>query len=130
MKTFTAQLRQNQQFETAAAEKLLPAMASSATEILASLSAASVATAIVFLSIWVAGMQMNALLGASTWVIGLIYLGLAVDNNEPNALLHLVTGTALLVLAWFGTFVSADFVIVFGLLLAMRVAVSLFKHLR
>ena len=130
MKTYTMPFQQNQRIQLSANEEILPAMTSSIKEILALLSAVSAAAAVVLLSVWVAGAEVSDLLGAGTWGVGFIFLGLAVDNREPVALLQLITGVALLILAGFGTFLSADFLIASGLLLATWVAAGLFKFLR
>ena len=130
MKTYTVPLQQNQGIQLSAGDEILPAMASSIREVLAFLSAASAAVVVVLLSVWAAGEEMNDLLSAGTWGVGFVFLGLAIDNREPIASLQLVTGLALLILAWFGTFVSTDFVIAAGLLLAAWVTAGLFKQLR
>ena len=130
MKTYTVPLQQNQGIQLSAGDEILPAMASSIREVMAFLSAASAAVVVVLLSVWAAGEEMNDLLSAGTWGVGFVFLGLAIDNREPIASLQLVTGLALLILAWFGTFVSTDFVIAAGLLLAAWVTAGLFKQLR
>ena len=84
----------------------------------------------ILLSVWGVGLETNGPVSASIWAVGFIFLGLAVDNNEPKAFLQLLTVIALLVLAWFGSYVSPEFVIVSGFLLAGWVAASLFRHLR
>jgi hypothetical protein len=62
--------------------------------------------------------------------VGFVFLGIAVDKRDPGAFLLLVTGLALLVLAWLQTAVSSDYAIVSGVLVAGWVAVSIFKRLR
>ena len=130
MKTYTMPFQQNQRIQLSAGKEILPAMASSIKEVLALLSAVSAAAVVVLLSVWVAGAEVSDLLGAGTWGVGFVFLGLAVDNREPVAFLQLITGAALLILAWLGTFVSTDFVIASGLLSATWVAAGLFKYLR
>jgi hypothetical protein len=130
MKTCTERLHQNQQIQMSLGEKFIPNITSFYSVSLALVSAFCAATAIVLLSVWVAGLETNGPVSASIWAVGFIFLGLAVDNHEPKAFLQLVTGIALLVLAWFGSYVSPEFVIVSGFLLAGWVAASLFKHLR
>ena len=68
-------------------------------------------------------------LGVSTWGIGLIFLGLAVDNHGWVALYKSATGVALLTLALLQNSVSPDFIIVADVVLAIWVAVALFKRL-
>jgi hypothetical protein len=130
MSTYTAPIQENRRFQTSSVQERIPAMAISIREILALLSAVTVATAIVMLSVWVAGMEVTAILGASTWGVGFIFLGLAVDNREPTALLQLGTGVALLVLAWLQNTVSPDYTIVSGVVLATWLAVAVFRRLR
>ena len=130
MKTFTAPLQQNQQLPITSTGNLVPAIAASAQEILALLSAVTAAAAIVMLSIWVAGMEMTDILGAGIWGLGFIFLGLAVDNTEPKAMLHVVTGISLFVLAWLQFTVSPEYTIISGVIVATWVSVSLFQRLR
>ena len=130
MKTLTVPIRQDRQLQTTTGLPTFPAMNVSIREILALLSAVISAAAIVLLSVWVAGMEVTAILSASTWGIGFIFLGVAVDNRDPTAFFQLVTGVALLALAWLQNAVSPDFTIVSGVLVAAWVAVSLFKRLR
>ena len=87
------------------------------------------AIAIITLSVWAAGMEINTYLGLSTWAMGFIFLGLAVDNDGRVAVFQLVTGVAFLVLALLQNSVSPDFIIVSGALLATWVAVVLFNRL-
>lgn len=130
MNTFTTPLPSNRQFQSAVGEKLIPATLASIREILAMLAAVSVATVIVMLSVWVAGMEVTAILSASAWGVGLIFLGLAIDNREPKAILQLLTGISLLVLAWLQNTVSPDYTIVSGVIVATWAAVATFKQLR
>ena len=97
--------------------------------ILASLGALTTATAIVLLSVWMAGVEISNMVDASTWGLGLIFLGLAVDNRKPTAIFQVATGMALLVLAWLQHTVSPDFTIVSGVLVATWVAVRVFRQL-
>ena len=130
MKTINASLHQPRQVQTIPSSKIIPAMAASAQEILALLSAVALAATIVMLSVWVTGMEMTNILGAGIWGLGFIFFGLAVDSVEPKAILHLTTGVALLVLAWLQANVSADYVIISGVLVASWAAVGLFQRLR
>jgi len=130
MKTINASLHQPRQVQTIPTGNVIPAIAASAQEILALLSSVALAATIVMLSVWVAGMEMTDILGAGIWGIGFIFFGLAVDSSDPKAVLHLVTGVALIVLAWLQANVSADYVIMSGILVAGWAATSLFKWLR
>jgi hypothetical protein len=130
MKTFTPLIHQGQQLKSTTEPQLIPAVAISIREMLAALGALTAATAIVLLSVWVAGMEETAILSASTWGVGFVFLGLAVDNREPTALWQLLTGVALLGLAWLQNTVSPDFTIVSGILVATWVADGLFRRLR
>ncbi len=131
MRTLTAPIRQDRQLQTTTGLPIFPAMTVSIRGVLALLSAVTSAAAIVLLSVWVAGMEVTAILSATIWGIGYIFLGLAVDSREPTAFfLQLATGVALLALAWLQNAVSPDFTIVSGVLVAAWVAVSLFKRLR
>jgi len=97
---------------------------------LALLSAAILAASIIVFSVWIAGMEMTDVLGAGIWGVGIIFFGLAVDGKDPKAVLQLITGVALLALAWLQANVSADYIIVSGVLVAGWAATSLFKRLR
>jgi hypothetical protein len=75
-------------------------------------------------------MEVTAILSASAWGVGLIFLGLAIDNREPKAILQLLTGISLLVLAWLQNTVSPDYTIFSGVIVASWAAVATFKQLR
>ena len=130
MKTLISPLHQRCEPQSTADQKFVPAITASINEVLVLLSAFTAAAAIVLLSIWVAGLEMSNVLAASTWGVGFIFLGLAVDNRDPRASLQLASGAALLVLAWLQTNISTDYAIVSGVLVAAWVATSLFKQLR
>jgi len=130
MKTINASLHQLRQVQILPTGNLIQAMAASAQELLALLSSVALAAIIVMLSVWVAGMEMTDVLGAGIWGIGLIFFGLAVDGKDPKAVLQVITGIALLVLAWLQANISADYIIVSGILVAGWAATSLFKQLR
>ena len=145
MKTYSGQLQQDRQIKTlqikttdgpnragstTAGSNIVPVMTVSIREMLALLSALSAATGIVLLSVWVAGMEISNILGAATWGLGFVFLGLAVDNREQTARWQLVTGLALLSLAALQYTVSPDFTIASGVLLAIWVAVGMFRQLR
>jgi len=128
MKTYSVHIDQNRKPASIASSKLIAAMKASLREILASMSAVLVAASIITLSVWAAGMEVNVFLGAGTWGLAFIFLGLAVDNQERTALLQMMTGLALLVLALLQNYVSPDFLIVSGTLVASWVAAIIFKR--
>jgi len=130
MKTFNASIQQPRQVRIIPAGKFIPAVAASVNEIMALIGAVILAATIVALSVWIAGMEMTNVLGAGIWGVGFIFFGLAVDNSDWKGILQLVTGVALIVLAWLQAHVSTDYVIVSGILLATWVAASVFKRLR
>ena len=129
MKTVNASIHQNLSLESFTTRAHLPAIVASMRNILALSSAGLAAIAIITLSVWAAGLEITMFLGVSTWGVGFIFLGLAVDNHGRAALFQLITGVVLLVLALLQNSVSPDFLIGSGLLLATWVAVVLFKHL-
>ena len=130
MKTLNASLQQPRQVQIIPTGRFMPAIAASAHEVLALVSAIALAATIVMLSVWVAGLEMTDVLGAGIWGVGFIFFGLAVDNSDPKAILHLATGGALIVLAWLQANVSPDYIIISGVIVATWVAVSVFKRLR
>ena len=130
MKTFNASLPQAGQLKTIPTGKLIPVVAASAHEIMALLSSVILAAVIVAASVWIAGLQITDVLGAGIWGVGIVFFGLAVDGKDPKAVLQVATGIALLVLAWLQANVSADYIIVSGILVAAWASTSLFKRLR
>ena len=129
MKTFNASIHQNLSLHSFTARRHLPAFLASMRNILALSGAGLTAIAIITLSVWAAGLEINMYLGVSTWGMGFIFLGLAMDNHGRTALFQLISGVALLVLALLQNSVSPDFIIISGALLATWVAVVLFKRL-
>jgi len=129
MKSYTIPM-QGQRFQAGSKPHLLPIMAISTRELLALLSAVTVATAFVLLSVWVAGMATDNLIAASTWGMGFIFLALASDNRQLIAILQLTTGVALIGLALLQITVSPDFTIISGALLSTWVAFTVFRQLR
>jgi hypothetical protein len=130
MKAFTVPLQPNRQFQMTAGQKYLPALSGYLREIMAMMGAVAVAVAIVILSIGVTGTELNNILAAATWGVAFLFLGLAVDNREPAALLQLITGVVLLALAWLQNNVSSDYMVVSGVVVAIWVAVTVFRWLR
>jgi len=105
-------------------------MVVSIREILDLLSAVTVATAAIMLSIWVAGMDISSIIGAGTWGVAIIFFALAVDSRTTAALLQLSTGGALIGLAWLQYAVSPDYTVVAGVLVAGWMAVAVFRWLK
>jgi hypothetical protein len=130
MKTFTAHIHKSRQFQTMAVQDHLPEMVISIREILALLSAVTVAAAAIMLAIWVAGMDISSFIGAGTWGIAMIFFAMAMDNRKAKALLQLSTGGVLMVLAWLQYAVSPDYTVVVGVLVAGWIAVAVLKRLK
>ena len=129
MKTIGLSVQQDQGHLTLAVKKLFSSMAISLRAILALTVAGLAAAAIITLSVWTAGMDINIYLGAATWGLGFILLGLAVDNRGSAALYQMITGTALLLLALLQSSVSPDYFIGSGVLLAGWLAMLVFNRL-
>ena len=127
MKTLTTQAtRQNQ----AISQSVLPTVAVSIQETLAAFSAAASVTLLVSLSIWIASMEVSHLSAAVSWGLGFIFAGLAVDGRGSTAVLQVITALSLFLLAFLQNYVSADFVIAAGALLATWSAGFVFRQLR
>ena len=112
MKTVNASIHQNLSLQSFTTRRHLPAILASMRNILALSGAGLTAVAIITLSVWAAGMEITMYLGVSTWGMGFIFLGLAVDNHGRTALFQLISGVALLVLALLQNSVSPDFIII------------------
>lgn len=125
MKTFGVHIDQNPATGSVVRLKLIPAMRSSLREVLALMSAVLVAASIITLSVWATGMEIGAILGAGTWALGFVFLGFAVDGRGRTAIYQLLTGLALLVLALLQSYVSPDFFIFSGTLVATWLAAIL-----
>ncbi len=108
----------------------IPAMVISARDILALLSAVTVAAAIIAFSVWFAGMDVQGVLGASTWGTAFVFFALAMDSSKLTAFFQLVTGISLLGLAWLQYIAAPDYAIVSGALVAIWLAVPVFRRLR
>jgi len=128
MKTMTAPLLENQEHNSVTGEKLMPSMAASIRDAMTMMVAVLVAASIITMSVWVAGMEISTFIGAGIWGTGFIFLALAMDSRGPVALYQVITGIALPILALLQNRVSADFIIVSGVLLATWVAVALIKR--
>ena len=99
MKTFSVSIHDNLNLQSASSRGLIPAMVASMRDIIALTSAGLAAIAVITLSVWAAGLEINTFLGVITWGLGFIFLGLAVDNDGRVALFQLITGVAFLILA-------------------------------
>jgi len=130
MKPLTAHVQQFRQLHSTAVQDRLPEVVISIREILALLSAVTVATAAIMVSIWVAGMDISSIIGAGTWGAAIVFFALAVDSRTTVALLLLSTGSALIGLAWLQYAVSPDYTVVAGVLMAGWIAVAVFKRLK
>ena len=114
----------------AISQSILPTVAISISETLAAFSAVVSTTLIVFLSIWVASMEVSNISAAVTWGLGFVFAGLAVDGRGLTALLQVITAVSLLLLAYLQNYISADFVIAAGALLATWSAGIVFRQLK
>jgi hypothetical protein len=130
MKIHSGHMQQHHRFHVRADSNIVPVVVDSFRETLALLSAVIAAIAIVMLSVWVAGMEIQNIFGAFTLGLGFVFLAMAVDSRESLAILQSVTGLSLLALAWLHNSVSPDFIIASGILVALWVAATLFRQLR
>ena len=130
MKIHSGHMQEHHRFHIGAESRLVPVMVDSFRETLALLGAVIAAIAVVMLSVWAAGMEIQNIFGAFTWGLGFVFLAMAVDSRESLAILQAVTGLSLLVLAWLHNSVSPDFVIASGILVALWIAATLFRQLR
>ena len=130
MKTCTAHFQREHRFQLSALQVHIPAMVISARDILATLGALIVASAIVILSIWTAGVGSGNIPGAASWGVALVFMALAVDSRAVAAVLKVLTGGALAVLAGLQSSVSPDYVILSGVLVATWVGVAVFRRLQ
>ena len=99
-------------------------------EIMALLSAVTVATGFVLLSVGLGVMGVVAFASATMWGMALVFFGLAVDSRRPLAILQSLTGLALVVLAWLQHAVSAEYLVVSGALIAAWAVVVIFERLK
>ena len=130
MKIHSGHMQEHHRFYITADSNLVPVVVDSFRETLALLSAVIAAIATVMLSVWVAELAIQNIIGAFTLGLGFVFLAMAVDSRESFAVLQSLTGLSLLVLAWLHSTVSPDFIIVSGILVALWVAATLFRHLR
>lgn len=97
--------------------------------VVALLSAAIAATAIVVMAIWAAGQGAQSMLAALSWMSGIVFLALALDSRDPITILQLATGVGLLALAWLCSGVSPEFGIVAATVIAAWVVVPISRKL-
>jgi hypothetical protein len=128
MKTLSSTLTQTQKLESSTGRKWFASVAVYLRDILSLAVAVVVAGALVTLSVWLAGRAFGPLLAACTWGLGFVFLGSAVDSRGWSTVFRGVTGVALSALALFQDRVSADFVIVSGVLLAAWAGHSVLKR--
>ena len=129
MKYISTPIEQNTKLPSVAAKGLIPAMAGTLRDLMALMSAVLMATVIVILAVWMAGMQFNGFLAASSWALGFSFLAMAIDRGGRLAFLQVVTGGSLLTLAFLQNSISPDFGILAGILVAVWVAVALYRRL-
>ena len=130
MKTITAHIQDTGQFHTRHVQDQLPEVVIPVTEIMALLSAVTVATVVIILSIWIAGMDVRGVSGAGGWGAAIIFFALAMDSRTPVALLQASTGMALTILAWLQFAVSPEYTIVAGVVIAAWLVVAVFQRLK
>jgi len=130
MKTLTAPIPHEREYETSPGRQFLPYMGVSLRGTVAILSGLTFAITVVLLSVWASGSEEIAVLSASIWGISFIFLALAVDSQKSRAVLLLVTGLVLMTIAWLGSRVSPEFFILAGVILACWLCVGLYRALR
>lgn len=130
MKSLTAPVHESHRYQKSIVQNQIPDMVISVREILALLSAVTVATAAVMLSVWVTALSLGGIVGALTWGLAFVFFAMAVDRQPRVALLQLATGASLIALAWLQSAVSPEYTIVSGILLAAWAAVAVFKRLK
>ena len=129
MKTLSTHIQQTRKTRSFTTERLIPMLVSNMRGIMALMYAGLAAAVVMTLSIWMAGMGINTLLGVSTWAMGFVFLAVAVDNRGRLALLQMTSGVALLTISLLQNSISPDFFLLSGVLLATWVAFAVFKRL-
>lgn len=129
MKYISPTIEQNTKLPSVAENGLIPAMAGTLRDLIALISAVLIATVIIILAIWMAGMQFNGFLAASSWAIGFVFLAMAIDSYGRLAFLQVVTGGSLFTLAFLQNSISPDFGILAGILVAVWVTIALYRRL-
>ena len=129
MKTLSTAIQQTRKTRSFTTERLTTMLASNMRGIMALMYAGLAAAVVITLSIWVAGMSINTLLGVSTWAMGFVFLAVAVDSRGPLALFQMTSGVALLTISLLQNSISPDFFLLTGVLSATWVAFAVFKRL-
>lgn len=129
MKYVYTPIEQNTKLATNVASGLIPGMVSTLRDLLALTGAVLMAAVIITLAVWMAGMQFNGFLAASTWGLGFTFLAMAMDSHGRLATLEVATGGLLLALALLQNSVSPDFGILAGVVIAVWVAPAIYKRL-
>ena len=129
MKTLSTAIQQTRNTRSFTTERLIPMLVSNMRGIMALMYSGLAAAVVITLSIWVAGMGINTLLGVSTWAMGFVFLAVAVDNRGRLALLQMTSGVALLTISLLQNSISPDFFLLTGVLSATWVAFAVFKRL-
>ena len=130
MKTYNLEMHKHKLLNKLATHRWGPGINVFVMEMLAVLGALAVAISVILMSIWLATLDIKPLLGAGTWAVAFIFFALAFDKRGAAALLLAITGAALVVLAWLQNTMTADYVIVSGVLLATWIAVAVFKQFK
>ena len=130
MKIYNLEMHKHNLLNTPATHRWGPGINVFVMEMLAVLGALAVAISVILMSIWLATLDIKPLLGAGTWAVAFIFFALAFDKRGSTALLHAITGAALVVLAWLQNAMTTDYVIVSGVLLATWIAVATFKQFK
>ena len=129
MKTLSTHIQQTRETRSFTTERLIPMLVSNMRGIMALMYSGLAAAVVITLSIWVAGMGINTLLGVSTWAMGFVFLAVAVDSRGPLALFQMTSGVALLTISLLQNSISPDFFLLTGVLSATWVAFAVFKRL-
>lgn len=129
MKYMNTPIEQNTKLPTVVASGVIPTVVGTLRDLLVLMSAVSIAAVIITLTVWMAGMQFNGFLAASTWGVGFTFLTMAMDSHGRLAILQVATGGLLLVLALLQNSVSPDFGILSGILVAAWIACALYNRL-
>lgn len=130
MKTLHSTFQSNAKVARGNRGPVLPVVVDGTREVLALLSATTMAIALVFTGIWASGLEATDIVGAVCWGLGFIFIGNSIDKNGPAAVLNLFSGFAMWIVAWLQSAVSADFTIISSVILAAWVSVAVFRKLR
>ena len=109
--------------------RLASAIAGSLGELVVLGCAILTSSLVVMLAAWLTAMEFNAVIGASVWGVGFIFLAMAIDGRGRLALLQSISGGAFLILAMLQNSVSTGFGIIAGVLLSIWVGALVYKRL-